>query len=161
MRGQPERLRDGVRRRNAGRRRGLRRRKHDPCDGCGSSCQPAPNGVEHKGVCLAGVQYGQSGPPGPPVGCTPFQPGAAWVEGDFTTLCNLFSSNLGMPSSCSSYDTDADGGSCSNGTELMVWDNDTNVDVWLNSNSWAFSPPGSGSCNQQFGSAHIAVYACQ
>ncbi len=130
------------------------------CDGCSSTCEITPN-TTYKGVCLAPVKYGNSNPPGPPAGCTPFQHGQNWNQNDFTTLCTQFSASLGMSAACSSIDTDANGGNCSNSNELLVFDNDSSVDVWVHSGSWSFNPQGSSKCNQQFGGQHIAVYACQ
>jgi len=131
------------------------------CDGCSATCAVDFNGQLYKGVCLAGVKYGNGEPPGAPAGCTPYQPGQGWTQADFQTLCSQYNTLLSFSANCTGVDTDADGGSCTNHTDtLAVWDNDSSVDIWVQKTSWSYSPAG-GSCNRNFGGGHVALYACQ
>ena len=134
---------------------------NNPNDCC-NNCSPASAGVAYDNICLVGLIFPGTTLPSPPAGCTPHLPNTGWVQSDFTAICQGMNSKLGATANCTTIDGDADGGYCSNHTQLLAtWDQQSSTDIWANSAVWSYQPPG-GSCNfEAFGGDMVAIWACQ
>ena len=91
-----------------------------------------------------------------PPGCSPYQPSGIWTKNDYLAICQHF----GGSSNCANVDTDYNGGRCSNFQALLSYENYGSPDVWVNKNSFVWSPTDTYPDCKLISSASTVVYAC-
>ena len=87
-------------------------------------------------------------------GCTPYQPARSWTSLDYLVICRHFGGT------CLNYDTDADGGRCSNNAAVLAFENNAFPDVWVNRATFRWRPStGVPTCDFTPGRLTV-VFAC-
>ena len=129
----------------------------DDGDSCRNNCTVPCSGWLYKGVCLMANDL-SSNAEAIPNGCTPDQPNTGWGIDDYVSICNHFQA---AGTTCSSVDTDADGGLCNNFKAIASWESNANPDVWVHTSTFAWNPTtGNQNCNL-YSAVGKVVYACK
>ena len=119
-------------------------------------------GYYHRGICLKKVSVTRYTPSIIPNNCLIYQPrNVQWAKSDYDAVCTFFS---GSSSGCTSVDYDRNGGRCLNSQATLAYENNNNPDVWVNSNTFTWSPVSSGrapDCQVITNPPGTVVYACR
>jgi hypothetical protein len=115
-------------------------------------------GLVYKGVCFKRSKLSSNADTYPP-DCNVYNPRASWQESDYVALMRMFKDRP----TWEQVNRDSVGGLCSNFRATLAFQQiKSPVSVWVNQNSFVFSPTnGSPKCDMFPDSSAMAVYACQ
>ena len=89
----------------------------------------------YRGVCLQSQVVHTHGDH-IPIGCTAYKPSRQWTYSDYVAICQHFHGS----SNCANWDSDWNGGRCSNHRAILAYENNYNPDVWVAADTFTWSP---------------------
>jgi len=115
-------------------------------------------GLVYKGVCFKRAKLSGNSDSFPP-DCNVYNPRASWQESDYVALMRMFKDRP----TWEQVNRDGEGGLCSNFRATLAFQQiKSPVSVWVNQNSFVFSPTNAApKCQLSPDDTTMAVYACQ